>query len=90
MLTTWVPNINVDINIGAVTDDASQIRITSYTIVVRVTSEAHAKDGALSIFEGVAVENQGTLPFQTTFNNKEVGLYLSLPMGNEMFQPGNP
>ncbi len=90
VLTTWVPNINVDINIGAVTDDASQIRITSYTIVVRVTSEAHAKDGALSIFEGVAVENQGTLPFQTTFNNKEVGLYLSLPKGNEMFQPGTP
>ena len=90
VLSFFVPNLVIDINIGGVTDDPSHIRIKTYSIALGFADEEDVKEGVLSIFEVFVVENKNPLPFQTTQNGEEVGLYFALPKGHEMFQPLSP
>ncbi len=90
VLSSFVPNLVVDINIGGVTDDLSQISIKTYSIAIGFASEDHIKKGILSIFEVFVVKNSGTLPFQTKYNGEDVGLYFALPEGNENIKPFSP
>ena len=89
VLTSFVPDIVVDISVG-VTTDASQIRIKSHNIVIGFPPEDHPQDGAVSIIEAYNVENSGDLPFQTKYKNEKAGLYLALPEGHSMFEPRAP
>ena len=90
VLSSLVPNLTVDIKIGGITDDPSQISIKTYSIALGFTSDEDVKKGVLSIFEVFVVENKDSLPFQTTQNSEKVGLYFALPKGHEMFQPLSP
>ena len=90
VLSSFVPKLVVDINIGAVTDDLSQIRIKTYSIALGFASEDHIRDGILSIFEVFVVENSGALPFQTTLNDEQVGFYFALPKEHENLRPLSP
>ncbi len=86
VLSTWAPNLTVNIDIGALSDDRSKIRIKAHTLVIGPPPEGHAPDGAVSIMEGLQVENQNDLPFQTVHDTQPVGLHLGLPRGYEGFQ----
>ena len=90
MLSTFVPELVVDINIAGFTDDISKISFKTYSITMGFESELHLRTGLLSIFEVFAVENKSTLPFQTTLNDQEVGLYFALPEGYALFKPFSP
>ncbi|RKU25512.1 hypothetical protein C6497_15665 [Candidatus Poribacteria bacterium] len=90
MLSTFVPTITVDMNIGGKTDDSSKIRIKSYTLVIGPPPEGHPPDGAISIIEAFDVENTDELHFQMEHGNKEVGFYTTLPRDFEAFQPHAP
>lgn len=87
VLSTWAPNITVDIDIGAMSRDRSKIRINAHTLVIGPPPADHAPDGAVSIMEVLQVENQNDLPFQTVHDTQPVGLHLGLPHGYEGFQP---
>ncbi len=86
VLSTWSPNVTIDFNIGAFTDDTAQIRIKTHTFIVGPPPEDHAPDGAVTILEAVGVENRSDLPFQIARGAETVGLYLTLPKGTEGFQ----
>lgn len=90
VLSSFVPNLVVDINIGGIADDPSKISIKTYSIAIGFASEDDIRNGILSIFEVFVVKNSGTLPFQTTYNEKDVGLYFALPRGHENFKPFAP
>ena len=90
VLSSFVPNLPVNIEITAPTDDPSQIRIKSYTIVIGLPPEDHATDGAVAVIEALDVENLSNSPFQTTRENKVVGFNLDLPKGYEAFHPHVP
>ncbi len=90
VLSSFVPNLVVDINIGGVTDDPSQIRIKTYSIALSFASDENLSKGILSIIEVFVVENNSTLPYQTTQNNEKAGLYFALPKGHEQFQRISP
>ena len=85
VLSTWAPNITIDFNIGAFTDDKSQVQIKAHTFIVGPPPEDHASDGAVTIVEAVGVENRSDLPFQIEHGAQTVGLYLTLPKGVEGF-----
>ena len=38
VLSTWAPNITVDFDIGAFTDDSSQIQVKTYTFIIGATA----------------------------------------------------
>lgn len=90
VLSSFVPNLVVDINIGGITDDPSKISIKTYSLAIGFASEDDIKKGILSIFEVFVVKNNGTLPFQTKYNGEDVGLYFALPQGHENFKPFAP
>jgi len=90
VLSTWAPNITIDFNIGAFTDDKSQVQIKAHTFIVGPPPEDHAPDGAVTIVEAVGVENRSDLPFQTKRGAETVGLHLTLPKGTEGFQAHSP
>lgn len=87
VLSTWAPNLTVDIDIGAMSRDRSKIRINAHMLVIGPPPADHAPDGAVSIMEVLQVENQNDLPFQTVHDTQPVGLHLGLPHGYEGFQP---
>ena len=90
VLSTWAPNITVDFNIGAFTDDKTQIRIKTHTFIIGPPPADHAPDGAVTIIEAVGIENRSDLPFQTEHGAQMVGLHLTLPRGTEGFQSRSP
>ena len=90
VLSTWAPNITLDFDIGAFTDDKTQIRIKTHTFIIGPPPEDHAPDGAVTIIEAVNIENRSDLPFQTQHGAQTVGLHLILPRGTEGFQPHSP
>ena len=85
VLSTWAPNVTIDFNIGAFTDDKSHIRIKTHSFIIGPPPEDHVLDGAVTIIEAVGVENRSDLPFQIEHGVQTVGLHLTLPKGVEGF-----
>ncbi|MDE0427717.1 carboxypeptidase regulatory-like domain-containing protein [Candidatus Poribacteria bacterium] len=90
VLSTWATNITANFDIGAFTDDTSQIQVRTHTFIIGPPPADHAPDGAVTVVEAVAVENQSDLAFQTKHGTQTVGLHLKLPKGTEGFQPHSP
>ncbi|RKU10771.1 hypothetical protein C6501_13455 [Candidatus Poribacteria bacterium] len=90
VLSTWVPNLTINMEISGVTNDTSQIRIKSYTIVIQVPSAEHATEGALSVIEAIVAENRSISPFQTLHEKQAVGFHHGLPKGHKAFFPHAP
>ena len=90
VLSTWATNITVDFDIGAFTDDKSQVEIKAYTFIIGPPPTDHAPDGAVTVSEVVGVENRSNLPFQIKHGTQTVGLHLTLPEGTEGFQSHSP
>ena len=90
VLSTWAPNVTLDFNIGAFTDDKTQVRVKTHTFIIGPPPADHAPDGAVTVIEAVAVENQSDLAFQTKHGTQTVGLHLKLPKRTEGFQPHSP
>ncbi|MCG9125966.1 Ig-like domain-containing protein [Candidatus Poribacteria bacterium] len=90
MLSTFVPTVTVDMNIGGKSDDSSKVHIKSYTLVIGPPPEGHPPDGAISIIEAFDVENLNELHFQMEHGNKEVGFFTPLPRDFEAFHPHAP
>ncbi|MYB65852.1 carboxypeptidase regulatory-like domain-containing protein [Candidatus Poribacteria bacterium] len=86
-LSSFVPNVPVNIDFMDFTDDQSAIRIKSYTIVLGRAPDDHPDDGALSIMEAIDVENSVDKLFLDTHGTEKVGIYLPLPDGYEGFAP---
>ena len=86
VLSTWAPNISLDFDIGAFTDDKAQVQIKAHSFVIAPPPPDHAPDGAVTVFEAVGILNQSDLPFQTKHGTQTVGLHLTLPMPTEGFQ----
>ncbi len=89
-LSSFVPNVTVNIDFVDFTDDQSAIRIKSYTIVIGPAPKDHPDGGALSVLEILRVENGSDKLFLKTHNDEEVGIYLPLPDGYEGFVPREP
>ncbi len=87
VLSTWAPNIKIDFEIGAFTDDRTQIRVKSHSFVIAPPPPDHAPDGAVTVIEAVEIENRSDLPFRTAHGTRTIGLHLTLPKGTEGFQP---
>lgn len=87
VLSTWVPNIKIDFEIGGFTDDKTQIRVNSHSFVIAPPPPDHPPDGAVTVIEAVGIENLSDLPFKTMHGTQTVGLHLTLPKGTEGFQP---
>ena len=79
VLSTLVPNLSINMDISGVTNDTSQIRIKSYTIVIQVPSAEHATERDLSVIEAIVVENRSISPFQTLHEKQTVGFHQGLP-----------
>ncbi len=86
VLSTWVPESNVDIEIGKFTDDHSVVKVRQHTIIIAPPPPDHAPDGAVSIMELIQIENTSETQFQTTVNSQSVGMHLNLPNGYEGLQ----
>ena len=86
VLSTWVPESNVDIEIGNFTDDHSVVKVRGHTIIIAPPPPDHAPDGAVSIMELIQFENTSEMEFRTTVNSQSVGMYLNLPIGYEGLQ----
>ncbi|MDE0042894.1 MAG: carboxypeptidase-like regulatory domain-containing protein [Candidatus Poribacteria bacterium] len=86
VLSTWVPESNVDIEIGASTDDHSVVKVRQHTVIIGPPPPDHAPDGAVSIMELIQFENTSEMDFQTTVNSQSAGMYLNLPDGHENLQ----
>jgi len=86
VLSTWVPELKVDIEIGAFTDDPSQVKVRQHTLVITPPPADHTPDGAVSVMEIIQVENTSDLAFQTTLNGQPAGLHFNLPTGLEGLQ----
>ena len=86
VLSTWAPNIKINFEIGAFTDDKTQILVKAHSFVIGPPPEDHAPDGAVTIIEAIGIENLSDLPFRTKHGTQEVGAHLTLPKGAESFQ----
>ena len=86
VLSEWLPNITVNIEIGAFTDDSSQVKIRSHSLIVGPPPADHAPDGAVSVLELIQVENTSELAFQTSIDNQSAGIHFNLPNGHENLQ----
>ena len=86
VLSEWLPNITVNIEIGAFTDDPSQVKIRSHTLIIGPPPPDHAPDGAVSVLELIQIENTSELSFQTSIGNQPAGVYFNLPNGYESLQ----
>ncbi len=89
VLSSFVPNLSVNIDIG-LTDDPSQLQVKIHTIVIGLPPRDHAPDGALTVIEALGIENMSNSPFQTVVGKETVGLNLDLPEGYEGFHPHAP
>jgi len=87
VLSSFVPNIVIDIEIGGVTDDPSQIQIKSFTILIGKTPETLAKEGVVVVNEFLNVENLNTSPFQIVRDRETVGFSFDLPKTHKGFHP---
>ena len=90
VLSTWVPGIEINFDIGAFTDDNAQVQIITHSFIIGPPPADHAPDGAVTVFEAIGLENLSTLPFRTTHGTQKVGMHLRLPNGVEGFQPISP
>jgi hypothetical protein len=90
VLSTWVPNLKIDFDIGAFADDNAQIRVKTHSFIIGPPPADHAPDGAVTIAEAVGIENLSTLPFRTTHGTQKVGINLTLPKDVEGLQPHSP
>ena len=90
VLSTWVPNIKINFEIGAFADDNAQIRVKSHTFIIGPPPADHAPDGAVTVIEAIAIENLSDFPFRTAHGMQEVGVHLTLPKGVEGLQPHSP
>ena len=90
VLSTWVPNIEINFDIGAFTDDNRQVRIRTHRFIIGPPPADHPPDGAVTIFEAIGLENLSDLPFRTTHGTQKVGMHLRLPNGVEGFAPISP
>ena len=86
VLSEWLPNITVNIEISAFTDDPSQVKIRSHTLIIGPPPADHAPDGAVSVLELIQIENSSELSFQTSIGNQRAGVHFNLPNGHENFQ----
>ena len=86
VLSEWLPNITVNIEFGAFTDDPSQVKIRSHTLIIGLPPSDHAPDGAVSVLELFQIENTSELSFQTSIDNQPAGMYFNLPNGHENLQ----
>ena len=86
VLSEWLPNITVNIEIGAFTADPSQVKIRSHTLIIGPPPPDHAPDGAVSVLELIQIENTGELAFQASIDNQPAGMYFNLPNGHENVQ----
>ena len=86
VLSEWLPNITVNIEIGAFTDDPSQVKIRQHTLIIGPPPADHAPDGAVSVLELTQVENTSELAFQTSIGNQSAGIHFNLPNGYESLQ----
>ena len=87
VLSSWAPTVKIDFEIGAFTDDKTQVSIRSHSFIIAPPPADHPPDGAVTIIEAVGIENRSDLPFRTPHGTQNVGLHLSLPEGTEGFQP---
>ena len=83
VLSEWLPNITVNIEIGAFTDDPSQVKVRQHSLIIGPPPADHAPDGAVSVLELLQVENTSELSFQTLINNQKAGVHFNLPNGYE-------
>ena len=90
VLSTWVPNLKIDFDIGAFTEDTAQIRVKTHSFIIGPPPPDHPPDGAVTVAEAVGIENMSTLPFRTTHGTQKVGINLTLPRGVEGLQPHSP
>ena len=90
VLSTWVPNIKIDFEIGAFANDNAKIRVKSYTFIIGPPPADHPPDGAVTVVEAIEIENLSDLPFRTTHGTQKVGLHLTLPQDSERFEPHSP
>lgn len=90
VLSTWVPNIKIDFDIGAFADDSAQIYVRTHSFIIGPPPADHPPDGAVTIAEAIGIENLSTLPFRTTHGTQKVGINLTLPRGVEGLQPHSP
>ena len=86
VLSEWMPELKVSIEIGAFMDDQSKVKIRQHTLVINPPPADHAPDGAVSVMEIIQVENTSDLAFKTVHNGQSVGLYFNLPNGYEALQ----
>ena len=86
VLSEWLPNITVNIEIGAFTDDPSQVKIRQHTLIIGPPPADHAPDGAVSVLEFIQVENTSELAFRTSIDNQSAGIHFNLPNGYESLQ----
>ncbi len=87
VLSTWVPNIEINFDVGAFTDDNAQILVKSHTFIIGPPPPDHAPDGAVTVAEAIGLENLSHLAFRTEHGSQKVGVHLTLPIGVEGFQP---
>lgn len=87
VLSTWVPNIEINFDVGAFTDDTAQILVKSHTFIIGPPPADHAPDGAVTVAEAIGLENLSPLAFRTEHDSQRVGVHLTLPNGVEGFQP---
>ena len=90
VLSTWAPNITLNFDIGAFTDDKTQIQVKAHTFIIGPPPADHAPDGAVTVSEVIGIENGSDLPFQMKQGAQTIGLNLTLPRGVEGFQPHSP
>ena len=83
VLSEWLPHIKVNIEIGAFTDDPTQIKVRQHTLIIRPPPEDHVPDGAVSVVEFIQIENISELAFQTSIDNQSAGVHFNLPNGHE-------
>ena len=86
VLSEWLPNITVNIEIGAFTDDPAQVKVRQHSLIIGPPPADHAPDGAVSVIELLQVENTSELAFQTLMNNQKAGVHFNLPNGYENLQ----
>ncbi len=86
VVSDWVPELKMNIEIGAFTDDPSKVKVRQHSIVITPPPASHASDGAVSIMEILQIENTSDSAFQTSLNGQPAGLYLNLPKGSEDLQ----
>ena len=86
ILSEWLPNITVNIEIEAFTDDPSQVKVRQHTLIIGPPPSDHAPDGAVFVMELIQIENTSELSFQTSIDNQPAGMHFNLPNGHENLQ----